>query len=47
MSGWVSATGEVAGFSGRILGHVFSGRVFKFFGETLRQSGSSSSARRW
>ena len=39
MSGWVATTGEVAGFSGRILRDVFSGRVFRFFGETLRQAG--------
>ena len=39
MSGWIASTGEIAGFSGRILGDVFSGRVFRFFGESLRQAG--------
>ncbi|HET7589985.1 MAG TPA: ABC transporter permease [Solirubrobacterales bacterium] len=39
MSGWVAGTGEIAGFSGRILGQVYSLRVFRFFGEALRQAG--------
>src|SRR4051812_4377497 len=39
MSGWVASTGEIANFSGRVMGHVFSGRIFNFFGETLRQAG--------
>jgi phospholipid/cholesterol/gamma-HCH transport system permease protein len=37
--GWISAFGEIAKFSGRILGLVYGLRVFRFFGEALRQSG--------
>jgi phospholipid/cholesterol/gamma-HCH transport system permease protein len=37
--GWVESFGEITKFSGRVLRDVFTGRVFKFFGETLRQSG--------
>ena len=37
--GWIEAFGEMCKFSGAILRDVFSGRVFKFFGETLRQAG--------
>src|SRR5438874_950904 len=36
---WLSSLGEIARFSGRVLGLVYSGRVFKFFGEGLRQAG--------
>src|SRR2546421_10552470 len=36
---WIASFGEIAKFCGRILGLVYSGRVFKFFGEALRQSG--------
>ncbi len=36
---WLEATGELAKFTGRIVGQVYSGRVFRFFGEALRQSG--------
>ena len=36
---WLQATGELAKFTGRIAGQVYSGRVFRFFGEALRQSG--------
>jgi len=36
---WLEATGELAKFTGRIAGQVYSGRVFRFFGEALRQSG--------
>ena len=35
----VEAFGEIAHFCGRVLAGVFSGRVFRFFGETLRQAG--------
>src|SRR3954449_10644819 len=31
--------GEIAGFCGRIVGLVVSGRVLRFFGESLRQAG--------
>jgi phospholipid/cholesterol/gamma-HCH transport system permease protein len=36
---WLAATGEIAGFTGRIVRDVWSLRVLRFFGETLRQSG--------
>jgi phospholipid/cholesterol/gamma-HCH transport system permease protein len=36
---WISSFGEIAKFAGRILGQVYSLRVFRFFGETLRQAG--------
>jgi phospholipid/cholesterol/gamma-HCH transport system permease protein len=36
---WIASFGEIAKFAGRILGLVYSGRVFRFFGETLRQAG--------
>jgi phospholipid/cholesterol/gamma-HCH transport system permease protein len=39
VSGWIASTGEIGKFSGRVLGQVFGLRVFKFFGEALRQSG--------
>jgi len=39
MSGWVASVGELGSFTGRILGDVYTGRVFRFFGEALRQSG--------
>jgi phospholipid/cholesterol/gamma-HCH transport system permease protein len=37
--GSVTAGGEIAGFAGRVMAGVFSGRVLRFFGETLRQAG--------
>jgi phospholipid/cholesterol/gamma-HCH transport system permease protein len=37
--GWLEASGDLAIFCGRVLAQIFSGRVFKFFGETLRQAG--------
>ncbi|HEY3830096.1 MAG TPA: ABC transporter permease [Solirubrobacteraceae bacterium] len=36
---WFSATGEAAGFAGQIVRDVYSLRVARFFGETLRQAG--------
>jgi phospholipid/cholesterol/gamma-HCH transport system permease protein len=36
---WLSSFGEIAKFAGRILGQVYSLRVFRFFGEALRQAG--------
>jgi phospholipid/cholesterol/gamma-HCH transport system permease protein len=36
---WLSSLGEIARFCGRVMGLVYSGRVFTFFGETLRQAG--------
>ena len=37
---WLGSLGEIARFSGRVMGIVYSGRVFTFFGEALRQAGS-------
>ena len=36
---WLDSFGEVVGFGTRVAGQVFSGRVFRFFGEGLRQAG--------
>jgi phospholipid/cholesterol/gamma-HCH transport system permease protein len=36
---WITSFGEIAKFCGRIVGAVFSLRVFRFFGEALRQAG--------
>ncbi|MCW3006203.1 MAG: transporter permease [Solirubrobacterales bacterium] len=36
---WLTSAGEIAKFCGKILGQVYSLKVFRFFGETLRQSG--------
>ena len=36
---WLDAFGEVARFGTRIAGLVYSGRVLRFFGESLRQAG--------
>jgi phospholipid/cholesterol/gamma-HCH transport system permease protein len=36
---WLASLGEIARFSGRVVGLVYTGRVFQFFGETLRQAG--------
>ena len=36
---WISSFGEIAKFCGRVLGQVFGLRVFRFFGEALRQAG--------
>ena len=37
--GWLDSFGEVARFGSRVAGLVYSGRVLRFFGESLRQSG--------
>jgi phospholipid/cholesterol/gamma-HCH transport system permease protein len=37
--GWLAATGEIAGFTGNIVRDVWGLRVFRFFGESLRQAG--------
>jgi phospholipid/cholesterol/gamma-HCH transport system permease protein len=37
--GWLDSIGEISRFCGMVAGQVFSGRVFKFFGEALRQAG--------
>jgi phospholipid/cholesterol/gamma-HCH transport system permease protein len=36
---WLASFGEIARFGGKTAGLVYSGRVFAFFGETLRQAG--------
>jgi phospholipid/cholesterol/gamma-HCH transport system permease protein len=36
---WVESAGELCKFSGRVLRQVYGLRVFRFFGETLRQAG--------
>jgi phospholipid/cholesterol/gamma-HCH transport system permease protein len=35
----IASFGEMAKFGSRVIGEVFGGRVFKFFGEALRQAG--------
>src|SRR5881275_3165163 len=37
--GWVESFGEIIKFTSRITGEVLRLRVFRFFGEALRQSG--------
>jgi phospholipid/cholesterol/gamma-HCH transport system permease protein len=36
---WLTSTGEIARFTSQIIRDVYSLRVLRFFGETLRQSG--------
>src|SRR5665648_290649 len=36
---WIASFGEIAKFCGRVMALVFTGRVLRFFGETLRQAG--------
>jgi phospholipid/cholesterol/gamma-HCH transport system permease protein len=36
---WLDASGEIGGFMGETLRDVLTGRVLRFFGETLRQAG--------
>src|SRR4051795_4136839 len=36
---WLASFGEIVGFCSRIVADVFSGRVFRFLGEALRQAG--------
>jgi phospholipid/cholesterol/gamma-HCH transport system permease protein len=36
---WLDSMGEIARFSARVAGLVYSGRVLRFFGESLRQAG--------
>jgi phospholipid/cholesterol/gamma-HCH transport system permease protein len=37
--GWLDAAGEIARFGSRVAGLVYSGRVLRFYGESLRQAG--------
>ena len=36
---WVASFGDIVKFSARVFGEIFRGRVFRFFGEALRQAG--------
>jgi phospholipid/cholesterol/gamma-HCH transport system permease protein len=36
---WFASLGEIARFCAKVVGIVYSGRVFRFFGEALRQAG--------
>jgi phospholipid/cholesterol/gamma-HCH transport system permease protein len=36
---WIASTGEIAGFAGEVVRDVYGLRVFRFFGETVRQAG--------
>ena len=36
---WLDSLGEIARFGSRVAGLVYSGRVLRFFGESLRQAG--------
>jgi len=36
---WLDSFGEIARFGSRVAGHVYSGRVLRYFGESLRQAG--------
>ena len=36
---WLASTGEIARFTSQIVGDVYGMRVFRFFGEALRQAG--------
>ncbi len=37
--GWLDSFGEIARFGSRVAGLVYSGRVLRFFGESIRQAG--------
>ncbi|MGK2955895.1 MAG: ABC transporter permease [Solirubrobacterales bacterium] len=36
---WLESLGEISRFCGMVVSHVFTGRVFKYFGEALNQAG--------
>src|SRR4051794_15589527 len=36
---WITSLGEVARFTSAVAGDILNGRVFRFFGEALRQAG--------
>ena len=36
---WIASFGDIVKFSVRVFGEIFRGRVFRFFGEALRQAG--------
>ena len=35
---WIASFGDIVKFCGRVVGEVFGLRVFRFFGEALRQA---------
>ena len=37
--GWLAALGDIVKFAARVFGEIFRLRVFRFFGEVLRQAG--------
>jgi phospholipid/cholesterol/gamma-HCH transport system permease protein len=37
--GWLDAFGEIARFGSQVAGQVYSGKVFRFVGEAIRQAG--------
>jgi phospholipid/cholesterol/gamma-HCH transport system permease protein len=36
---WLATFGDIVRFSGRVMGEVFGAKVFRYFGEALRQAG--------
>ncbi|MDQ2700591.1 MAG: ABC transporter permease [Actinomycetota bacterium] len=36
---WLESMGEIARFCAMVMGQVYTGRVFKYFGESLKQAG--------
>ena len=36
---WIASFGEISKFCGTVMGRVYSGRVLRYFGESLRQAG--------
>ena len=36
---WISSFGDIAKFMARVMGEVYTLRVMRFFGESLRQAG--------
>ena len=36
---WLETAGEISRFCGMVMGQVYSGRVIKYFGESLKQAG--------
>src|SRR3954453_20621050 len=36
---WIASFGEIGTFCARVVAHVLTGRVLRFFGESLRQAG--------
>ncbi|HEX2232581.1 MAG TPA: ABC transporter permease, partial [Thermoleophilaceae bacterium] len=36
---WIENFGDICKFCAQVVAHVFTGKVFRFFGEALRQAG--------